>query len=154
MSLRIARLPSQFNCTPRVFAWDSKHCFTINMVGGNQDQEADDPLPEDVGIFISQADLEEWWSAMQQRYPGIFPEEEKVMKQYPEGTKLMTYFDGDPDKPIRLTILGSKFRNEIPNRKYAFYIVQYKDSEDMCYLHVTAAHEEEWCVGWDAPPPS
>lgn len=119
------------------------------MFGYNDDDEAS---PNDVGKFLSQAELEAWWSEMQAKYPEVFLPSDLCPQQHPFGTKLMAYFDNDPNRPIRVEIVGSKFRNDCG--KYAFYVVKYKDVGKLSFVHLTSAHDEEWKVGWDVPPPS
>ena len=112
----------------------------------------DEATPRDVGKFLSQTELEAWWGEMQRKYPQVFLPSDPCPKQHTFGTKIMSYFDEDPNKPIRVEIVGSKFRND--GGKYAFYVIKYKDSEELAFVHFTSGHEEDWRLGWDVPPPS
>jgi hypothetical protein len=67
-----------------------------------------DPHFEDVGQFMDTEELEDWWKDMTQRYPQVFKPDDVPFLQHTFGTKLMSYFDNDPNKPIRLRILGSR----------------------------------------------
>lgn len=128
------------------------------FVGGNMmhggGYEDDEARPQDVGKFIPQSDLVGWWTEMQRKYPQVFlPSDPCPDQQHAAGTKLMSYFDDDPNKPIRIQVVGSKFRNEFGTGRYAFYVVKYPNGE-LAFVHLTAAHEEDgWKVGWDVPPP-
>lgn len=118
-------------------------------------EDDDTPTAADVGKFISQVELEEWWSEMARKYPPEVWGDDPCPTQHPQGTQLMTYFDDDPSKPMRVEVLGSKFQNEFPSGKYAFYVVRFKGQTELTMVHWTAAHEEHnWKVGWDVPPPT
>jgi hypothetical protein len=75
-------------------------------------EEQADPTSADEGKFLSEAELLVWHQAMQQKYPQIFKADDKLFgtfgKQHTMGTKLMTYFDNDPTKPMRVEVRGSR----------------------------------------------
>jgi hypothetical protein len=116
------------------------------------EEDNDEPKPSDVGKFISQGDLEAWWGEMARKYPPDVWGDDPCPKQHAQGTKLMTYFDDDPSKPMRIEILGSKFKVDFQGN-YAFYVVRFKGQTELTMIHWTAGHEE-WKLGWDVPPPS
>ena len=120
------------------------------MFGFEEDGE---PTQADVGRFIPQGKLEQWWKEMAKKYPQVWGND-PCPKQHAAGTKLVSYFDDDPNKPQRVEVMGSKFDHEFPSGQYAFYVVRFKDSTELSKVHLTAAHEEDWKVGWDAPPSS
>ena len=108
-----------------------------------------------VGKFIAQKKLEAWWAMMQQEYPQIFPLDDPCPKQHPQGTRLMTFFDDDPGKPMRVEVLGSKIFPESPKSEPR-YIIRFKGMamDDVSCIALTSAHEEGgWEVGWELPPP-
>jgi len=115
-------------------------------------QDDDEPTQADVGKFIPQAELEAWWKEMQKQYPHVFRLDDPCpSQQHPIGTKLKTYFDNDPNKPMRVEVLGSKLMPDMSGAfgKYPKYIVKFKDSSELTLIHFTEAHEEDgWKVGW------
>ena len=112
-----------------------------------------DPTQADVGKFIPQGELQKWWKEMAKKYPDVWGDD-PCPQQHAAGTKLVSYFDNDPNKPQRVEVMGSKFEREFPSGRYAFYVVRFKDSNELSKVHLTAAHEEDWKVGWDAPSSS
>jgi hypothetical protein len=81
---------------------------------------------------------------------------QKCPEQYPKGVKLMCYENDDPSKPVRIEVVGSRWRKDTLMGKQAIYVV-IRDGEYEA-TEFTTAHEEEpeigWSVGWDCPPPS
>eukprot|EP00527_Entomoneis_sp_CCMP2396_P003343 CAMPEP_0198146918 /NCGR_PEP_ID=MMETSP1443-20131203/32286_1 /TAXON_ID=186043 /ORGANISM="Entomoneis sp., Strain CCMP2396" /LENGTH=94 /DNA_ID=CAMNT_0043811031 /DNA_START=66 /DNA_END=346 /DNA_ORIENTATION=- len=76
-------------------------------------EEDEDPTEQDVGKFIPQTELELWWKQMQVKYPQVFPVDDPcASSQHQQGTKLKAFFDDDPNKPIRVEVLGSKFMHD------------------------------------------
>lgn len=76
----------------------------------------------------------------------------------------MCYENDDPSKPIRIHIVGSRWRKDKLMGKQAVYVIQYASeaggsNTDGTYdtTEFTSAHEEDpevgWCLGWDCPPP-
>ena len=125
---------------------------------GGFGQEQPDPTAADVGKFLPESELLEWHRQMQARYPQVFTADDKLFgedgKQHAEGTKLMTYFDDDPNKPMRMEVMGSRWKIEFGD-KSPVYIVRPKGSMELTQIELTSAHEEAgWKVGWDVPPPS
>jgi hypothetical protein len=122
------------------------------------EEDNGDPTRADEGKFIPDSELREWWSGMQQKYPEIYKTEDKLFgtdgAQHKFGTKLMTYFDDDPNKPIRLIVRGSRWAED----PYSFsgsiqtpmYVVKYRKSTELSQIVLDSAHEEAgWRVGWD-----
>jgi hypothetical protein len=80
--------------------------------------------------------------------------------QHQPGTKMMCYIDDDPNRPIRVTIVGSQWRKDSLMGKQAMYV--YEDSAfgggSYDTTEFSSAHEEDpdvgWTLGWDAPPPT
>jgi hypothetical protein len=114
-------------------------------------EEDEDPTPSDVGKFIPQADVEAWWNDMAKKYPPDVWGDEPCPAQHAQGTKLMNYFDDDPSKPMRIEVLGSKFKQEFQD-KMAYYVVRFKGQTELTMIAWTAGHDD-WKAGWDAPPP-
>lgn len=75
-------------------------------------QEQVEPTIEDVGRFISKSQLIHWHRKMQQRFPQIFTPDDKLFgtqgRPHELGTKLMTFFDDDPNKPMNCEVVGSR----------------------------------------------
>jgi hypothetical protein len=121
--------------------------FSGLMMGGLV--EDDDPTPADIGRFIPQSELQAWWTLMQQRYPQIFPASDPCpSRQWPQGTRIRTYFDGDRGREMNAIILGSKMTVEPLSHgdTYPKYVVRCPpSSSELSYIHLTEAHEED---GW------
>lgn len=75
----------------------------------------------------------------------------------------MCYEDDDPAKPVRIQIVGSRWRKDKLMGKQAVYVIQRMESNgalsaDYDTTEFTTAHEEDpeigWSLGWDRPPPS
>ncbi len=118
-------------------------------------EEADAAVTEaDVGKFIPQKEIEKWWKQQQKKFPNIFTAEEVCPQQHKAGTKLMSYIDDDPNRPMRVEVLGSRWRKDPFMGKQPMYIMRDTGGEFQM-TEVTSAHEEEigWQVGWDLPPP-
>lgn len=122
-------------------------------------EEQAEPCAADEGKFLSHAELLEWHQSMQRKHPQIFTADDKLFgtkqnKQHPMDTKLMTYFDDDASKPMRLQVRGSRWQIECGD-KSPVYIVKFQNSNELSQVEVTSAHEEGgWQVGWDVPPPT
>lgn len=111
--------------------------------------EDDGPTRKDVGKFIPESELQDWWKAMQAKYPDVFgPEEvlyEKDGKGHVMGTKLLAFFDDDQNKPMRCEVQGSKWVVEFGTGKTAMYVVTM--GGELRQINLTAAHEEGgWAV--------
>ena len=78
---------------------------------------------------------------------------------------MMCYENDDPSKPIRVQIVGSRWRKDKLMGKQAIYVIQHANATqsgttgDGTYdtTEFTSAHEEDpevgWSLGWDCPPP-
>mmetsp|Transcript_9730 Transcript_9730/g.21838 ORF Transcript_9730/g.21838 Transcript_9730/m.21838 type:complete len:118 (-) Transcript_9730:179-532(-) len=107
----------------------------------------DTPKASDIGVFIAQPELEEWWEKMQKDLPQVFTPGESCPQQVSRGTKLRAYFDGDKSKPMDAVVLGSKFKLEFADGKYPMYVVRYPpQSRELSYIHLTTVGEED---GWE-----
>ena len=73
----------------------------------------------------------------------------------------MCYEDDDPSKPLRISVVGSRWRKDKRMGKQAMYVIQHAgaDADRGVYdtTEFTTAHEEDpdigWSLGWDCPPP-
>lgn len=67
----------------------------------------------------------------------------------------MCYIDDNPEKPLRVEVVGTKWRKDKRMGKQLMYIIleggKYQETE------FSSAHEEDpevgWLLGWDAPCP-
>lgn len=117
-----------------------------------------EPTEADEGKFLSEPELFEWHHTMQEKYPLIYTEDDKLFgfvgKQHTMGTKLMAYFDDDPKKPMRVEVRGSRWKIEY-GEKSPVYIVKFRGQSELTQIELTSAHEEGgWMVGWEVAPPS
>lgn len=121
-------------------------------------EEEDAALGEDaVGKFIPQKEIEKWWKAQQKKFPAIFPADEDCPIQHTLGTKLMSYTDDDPNKPVRAEVVGSRWRKDKFMGKQPQYVLKEATNSELQVTEVTSAHESEdigWKLGWDVPPPT
>jgi len=101
---------------------------------------------------------------MKIKMPRVFPPDDKVFgndtTQHPYGTKLLTHFDGDKNKPMHATVLGSRWKKD-GFCKYPGMASHspYVDGLEPMYtllMHgeltqdgLMDAHMEEEGVGWD-----
>jgi hypothetical protein len=116
-------------------------------------QEQADPTLADEGNFLSEKELLAWEGSMQKKYPTIFTPDDKLFgetgKQHGMGTKLMTFFDDDPNKPMRVEVRGSRWMIEYSD-KSPVYIVKFRGQSELTQVALTSAHEEGgWKMGWD-----
>jgi hypothetical protein len=122
--------------------------------------ENDDPTAADEGRFISEAEIEAWIYSMQIAYPEVFTADQTLYGTYADqhafGQKLMTYFDEDPNKPMKCEVRGSRMVNDNQGRginKCPMYVVLMNG--ELSQIPWTSAHEEGgWWRGWDVPPPT
>ena len=67
-----------------------------------------------MGVFISDSHLVDWHSKMKAKMPQAFSDDDNVfgneVGQHHYGTKLRSYFDDDPNKPMNCTVLGSRWQ--------------------------------------------
>jgi antibiotic biosynthesis monooxygenase (ABM) superfamily enzyme len=120
-------------------------------------QEQSDPTAADEGRFLSESELLEWHRSMQRKYPQVFTADDKLFgeqdRQHEMGTQLMTWFDEDPNKPMRVEVRGSRWKIEFGDRS-PVYVVKFRGSNELSQIELTSAHEEGgWQVGWDLTPP-
>jgi hypothetical protein len=119
------------------------------------EEESEAIRDEEIGKFIPPKELLAWWKQQQKKYPKIFTAEEACPTQHALDTKLMSYQDDDPSRPVRVIVKGSRWRKDKFMGKQAMYILEDSVTRELTLTEVTSAHEEEigWLVGWNAPPP-
>lgn len=125
------------------------------MFGGFGGEEQGDPTSADEGKFLEDEELHAWHRSMQAKYPQVFTADDKLFgdasggTQHGMGTKLMTWFDDDPNKPMRVEVRGSRWKIEYGDRS-PVYVVKFKDQSELTQIELTSAHEDGgWKVGWD-----
>lgn len=126
--------------------------------GGYYEDEQGDPTAANDGVFLGNEELYDWHRSMQEKYPQVFTKDDKLFgdvgRQHPLGTYLMTWFDDDPNKPMRVEVRGSRWKLEYGD-KSPVYVVKFQNSNELTQIELTSAHEEGgWNVGWDLVPPS
>lgn len=112
------------------------------------------PTQRDIGKFVSENLLLDWHRKMQIKMPKVFTPKDKMFgkhgRQHPYGTKLMTFFDDDPNKPMRCEVKGSKWNTEmymgLPDNREHYYVILING--ELSQIPFTDAHEEEGVGSW------
>mmetsp|Transcript_7900 Transcript_7900/g.14886 ORF Transcript_7900/g.14886 Transcript_7900/m.14886 type:complete len:512 (+) Transcript_7900:551-2086(+) len=117
------------------------------------------PTEEDDGIFIPESTLLAWHRKMQRNWPQVFTPDDRLFGsdkgQHPYGTKLLTFFDDDPNKPMRCEVRGSKWEMQseflrMADNREPMYVVLINGEYSL--IHLTNAHEEGgWKVDTSTP---
>eukprot|EP00978_Attheya_sp_CCMP212_P017667 scaffold47334_cov43-Attheya_sp.AAC.1 len=133
----------------------------MRMMDEEQEQYAS---PADERKFLSDEELQRWWREMQQKHPSIYLPDDLLFgrdrTQHALGTKIMTYFDDDPNRPMRFTIRGSRWVRESSSpwggsgssEKTPMYVVKlwHGSNNELDQIELGSVHEEGgWKVGWD-----
>jgi hypothetical protein len=67
----------------------------------------------------------------------------------------MCYEDDNPEKPVRIEIVGSRWRQDPLMGKQAMYVVRQDGA--LKETELSSCHEEDpnigWCLGWNAVCP-
>ena len=128
------------------------------MYGGFREEQGD-PSSADEGKFLKDDELHAWHRSMQVQYPQVFTADDKLFgedsggTQLGMGTKIMAWFQGDPNKPMRVEVRGSRWKIEYEYRS-PVYIVKFKGGSVLTQIELTSAHEVGgWKVGWDLTLP-
>ena len=94
----------------------------------------------------------EWHRSMQVKLPQVFPRDDKLFgdvgRQHPNGTNLMTWFDNDPNKPMRMEVSGSRWMIEF-GEKTPVYVVKPQNSTVLTQLPL----EGGWMAKWNLTIP-
>jgi len=110
-------------------------------------EEDEGPTAADVGRFIPNSELLKWHQEMQLQFPQIFTPDDKLFgihdDQHAMGTKLLTYFDDDPNKPMRCIVKGSRWNQEFDGYKEPVYVILI--GGELSQIALTSAHEDG---GW------
>eukprot|EP00804_Cyclotella_cryptica_P006950 CCRYP_007084-RA/>CCRYP_007084-RA protein AED:0.40 eAED:0.40 QI:287/1/1/1/0/0.5/2/21/370 len=112
------------------------------------------PSDRDVGIFIPETDLLQWFDTIKTKIPDAFEQEDTLFGedagQHSYGTKLRTFFDEDPEHPMECYILGSKWISEdamFADRREPVYVVLLNG--ELSQINLVSAHEGDegdWIV--------
>lgn len=112
----------------------------------------------DVGVFLPDQVLLDWFDKMKKKMPRAFSPDDTLFGddagQHRYGTKLKTFFDDDPEKPIECYVLGSKWQLE--DCRYPGIPTTFADGREPVYavlmngqptqINFMDAHEGEY--GW------
>jgi hypothetical protein len=113
--------------------------------------------------FLSEEELKAWHKAMRKAFPQVFKKKDPLYGpfhgQHPLGQKLMTYFDQDPNQPMKCVVQGSRMIYEDVGRGITMtpvYVVLMEGAREPTQISWTSAHEKRWgwWRGWDVPSPT
>eukprot|EP00979_Chaetoceros_neogracilis_P006454 scaffold1311_cov195-Chaetoceros_neogracile.AAC.1 len=111
-------------------------------------EESDEPTEADVGRFIPTSQLVQWHTTMKLKFPDIYTADDKLFgiqkKMHGLGTKLKTFFDDDPDKPMNCEVVGSRWQVEFGDRQPMYVVLM---GHELTQIAFSSAHEEG---GWEA----
>ena len=111
-----------------------------------------DPDESDEGFFLKEYELYAWHHQMKQKVPEVFTADDELFGeqtgQYEFGTKLMCYFNGEPNYPMRCEVRGSRWMLNEPEGRAPGYVILMNG--ELSQIHLTSVHEDGgWKVGWD-----
>eukprot|EP00592_Proboscia_alata_P015158 CAMPEP_0194394740 /NCGR_PEP_ID=MMETSP0174-20130528/124026_1 /TAXON_ID=216777 /ORGANISM="Proboscia alata, Strain PI-D3" /LENGTH=615 /DNA_ID=CAMNT_0039190579 /DNA_START=9 /DNA_END=1856 /DNA_ORIENTATION=+ len=111
--------------------------------------ESNEVTEANVGRFIPKIQLLKWHKQMQQRYPQVYPPDDQLFgakggNQHTSGTTLKTFFDDDPNKPMKCEVVGSRWNIEF-DLKEPMYVIIMENGSEISQIALTSAHEEG---GW------
>ncbi|KAL7471575.1 hypothetical protein ACHAXS_011866 [Conticribra weissflogii] len=91
-----------------------EECHICCMSFREMNQEIDEnPSDRNVGIFIPEEDLLEWYMKMKETLPQAFRPKHHLFgkdgKQHPYGTLLLEHFDDDPNQKAACKVVGSRW---------------------------------------------
>ena len=111
-------------------------------------EESDEPTEANVGRFIPTSQLVHWHNTMKLKFPDIYTADNKLFgnqkRMHGLGTKLKTFFDDDPDKPMNCEVVGSRWQVEFGDRQPMYVVLM---GHELTQIAFTGAHEEG---GWEA----
>lgn len=110
--------------------------------------DSNEPTQDNVGKFIPTRLLLEWHEGMKKKFPQVYTPDDQLFgtqgKQHFFGTKLKTFFDDDPNKPMQCEVVGSRWDIGFGMKEPMYVILMDNDSE-LSQIPLTSAHEEG---GW------
>lgn len=111
--------------------------------------DRNEPTEANIGRFIPKSQLLQWHKEMKQTYPQVYPPDDHLFgteggHQHSMGTTLKTFFDDDPNRPMKCEIVGSRWNVEF-DMKEPMYVIFMENENELSQIALTSAHEEG---GW------
>eukprot|EP00933_Yihiella_yeosuensis_P065753 TRINITY_DN69723_c0_g1_i1.p1 TRINITY_DN69723_c0_g1~~TRINITY_DN69723_c0_g1_i1.p1 ORF type:complete len:161 (-),score=22.75 TRINITY_DN69723_c0_g1_i1:317-799(-) len=103
------------------------------------------------GHFLTDKEIKQWFEQDKQKHPQIYEDDDTAFgqdsTQHAFGTRLLSYFDDDPARPIRLIIVGSRMAKNDRGELTPFYLVESPRGKEISFLDIEDAHCGRYEVG-------